>query len=277
VGESTGDDGVKWWDNFKRLHNIGKLSEIKAELDVLFQERHRIDWKKDFVLTRLMSVAVDAVKHEKDKYDGNMSFAASYMAIKGLCRDEVKDIYKKTWDMSEVNSFIRDIVHRLELENIRLSDVDFSELNRRSVVGKRAVLVYNGVYQFVGFVAGDMEVNREYLLSLLILGGSSSDRYKDVFSREFEWFKKNHLIRYRRNKGTAIGIVESFGSDTVKSDFREAMKFSSSEKTTWKVYGVDRVAREVIKKATKIEGKKIGELLSEIIMNTYGWVLYEIE
>lgn len=265
--------GYDWYEDVKKLYGIGRLSEIKAELDVLFQQED-VDWEKEFVTVRVYDVARDAAHREAPRYRGSKSFAASYMLIDGLHDERFKELYRKTYKMSKISGLVRGIVADKELEGIKTVLKGLPYEIEGVLGGKNSTLrVFRPLKTFVDNLCEDMEVDSSYVISVMVLKGSSKERYKLLFDKAMDKMYISQIINMEVKLSLARVMVELYGIDEEKEEISRMFNLESSIKKEWKVYNVSQLAVDIAKKVAKLKGVKIGDVVSDALVSQYGWVL----
>jgi len=268
-------DSQQWWDEFKKDFGLGKLSEIRAELDDLL-ENGEVDWNSDFASVRVYDVAHDAAHFEAGKYKGSKSFAASYMLLNGLYEERFRELYRKTYRMSGVSAMIRLIVATKKLDGIDLREGTMSyELSGGFSKKNKYLRIYTPLYVFTSNLAEDMEIETGYLISVLILSGSSESAYRELFERGMEKMYVSQIVNYNRMLAMARAIAEVYGSDDVREMVSRVITGakSSGKKKRWELKGISAEAIEMVRKVAKLKKMRLAEVVEDAVFSQYGWVL----
>jgi len=263
---------VNWYEDLNKDYGAGKLSEIKAELDVVV-ESGEIDWERDFVVARVYDVAYDAVDVESSRYGGSKSIAASYMLINGLCDERFKELYKKTYRMHDLSKVATLVIEHLNNRGVELgvSRVDY-RLPGVPVRKGSSLRIFRKLYIFTEELANQMLIDTSYLISVLILSGSTKDVYREMFEEIMEKMSTAQIVNYKVMQALAASFAEIGGKSSVKELMSRVCKVDS-ETVWWGIKGVKRGVRELAKKVAKMEGKRVAEVVEEAVVGWYAWVL----
>jgi len=248
-----------------------RVAELRGELDALYYDRDNCKWD-DFIHVRVSKVAFDAIDAHRHMYSGNSAFTASYMLLDGLCRDEFKELYKKTYKMSRVNAIIRLVAHKYEFEGIKMPEVMLTaDAERDTIIPSRSVRIYAPLYIFMKNLANDMEVDASHLASVLILGGSTKDAYKNAFMREIQWLKKYLVMRFEVNLGLIRALIYLGDCKDLLPMADKLAKQINIEKKLWRVL-IPKDTIELIRKAKELEGVTLGEIVTKAVLSLYFWI-----
>lgn len=262
-----------WYDDYKELHGVGNLSEIRAELDVLFNSSD-IDWEKEFVTVRVYKDARNAADRESTKYRGSKSFAASYMLLGGLCDDRFRDLYNRTYNKSRVSELAEIVQGQAHAKGLPVSNMASESVVSR-IMGRKTdrIRVYRRVYDVARNMAEDMEISIKDLISLLILAGSSYEEYREMYNDAMDRLYEAQTLEYEGMLAIVSAYIGSKGSDVLKERLRKILKLKDGEvKKEWKIRNVDTEIICMIKEVARREKKRIADVIKEAVVRSYGWM-----
>ena len=262
-----------WYEEYKDSYGIGNLSQIRAELDVIFNSSD-VDWDKEFVTVKVYKDARNATDRESVRYRGSKSFAASYMLLDGLCDEKFRELYNKTYNKSRISE-LAEIVQGLAsskglpVSNMASESVVSSVMSRKTSI----VRVYRRVYDVARSMAEDMEIQVRDLVSLLILGGSSYEEYKEIYDNAIERLSVAQILEYEGMLAIVSAYVNAKGSDILKERLMKILKVKEGElKKRWEIYNVDIVVIEMVRKVAKIEKRRVADIIRDAVVSRYGWI-----
>lgn len=262
-----------WYEEYKDSYGIGNLSQIRAELDVIFNSSD-VDWDKEFVTVKVYKDARNAADRESVRYRGSKSFAASYMLLDGLCDERFRELYNKTYNKSRISE-LAEIVQGLAsskglpVSNMASESVVSSVMSRKTSI----VRVYRRVYDVARSMAEDMEIQVRDLVSLLILGGSSYEEYKEIYDNAIERLSVAQILEYEGMLAIVSAYVNAKGSDILKERLMKILKVKEGElKKRWEIYNVDTVVIEMVRKVAKIEKRRVADIIRDAVVSRYGWI-----
>ena len=262
-----------WFDEFKESCGFSQLAKIRAGLDALMHSSN-IDYEKEFVITRVYTIAYDAVDEYSYRYHGNKSFTSSYLILDGVFDERFVQIYTKTYRMSRIASYARLVAADLSLQNMNVFAHKEYDISIEMFSGDKHVRVYRPLYEVVCNIASDMELTAKSLFTALILAGTKEEKYMNVYNKYIEKVENSLAQKIKVITVLARVYLNLYKRDLIE-EFRKIVGFKDQENKRWDIKSIDSGAVELARAAAKIYKKKLGDVIKEAIETTYGHLLLD--